>query len=60
MYYVILQKNLRTEYTSIHSVFEDKELAQEQFDHLINEVSDEDEIAFKLLPQVKSDELQIS
>jgi hypothetical protein len=48
MYYVILQKNLLTGYTSVHSVFEDRELAEAELEVLINEVSDEDTFAYKM------------
>ena len=48
MYYVILQKNLHTDYTSVHSVFEDRELAEAELEVLIDEVSDEDTFAYKM------------
>ena len=48
MFYVILQKNLHTGYTSVHSVFEDHELAEAQLEILINEVSDENTFTYKM------------
>jgi hypothetical protein len=48
MYFVILQKNLATEYTSVLSVFEDKELAEEELERLITEDSDEDTFGYMM------------
>jgi hypothetical protein len=48
MYYVILQKNLRTDYTSVLRVFEDRELADDELEILITQNSDEDTFAYKM------------
>jgi hypothetical protein len=48
MFYVILQKNLVTDYVSVLSVFENKELAEAELEVLITETSDEDTFAYRM------------
>jgi hypothetical protein len=48
MYYVILQKDLRSDFVSVLSVFEDKELAEAELECLVLETSDEDTFAYKM------------
>jgi hypothetical protein len=48
MFYVILQKNLKTDYVSVLSVFEDPDLADAELEDLIAESSDEDTFAYKM------------
>jgi hypothetical protein len=47
MFYVILQKNLLTDYVRVLSVYEDESLANQELQDLID-VSDEDTFAYRM------------
>jgi hypothetical protein len=47
MFYVILQKNLATDYVRVLSVYEDEKLANQELQDLID-VSDEDMFAYRM------------
>lgn len=49
MFYIILRKNLKTEYVSVQSVFENKELAESELECLIlDSDSDENPFAYRM------------
>jgi hypothetical protein len=47
-YYVILRKEIETNYVSVEAVFEDKELAEAELESLIEESGEEIGFAYKM------------